>query len=411
MGKGRGGETVHFRERDIIRSIVSKSLLKPTAVVAAVAACVALNLPALKAAVGRAPADRVALARDAGDVARFMAGMPGSAGSPFAALEADPAWVEHRRALDEAWQKAEAERLTGLRGFQKSDLDAAALRAPVVFYPFGGPDVLTATLYFPHNPTYVLVGLEPAGTLPSLQEISKKDLNGYLGALRETVANEVGHSFFVTREMDKQFRGQVTDGLLAPIAQLLVRMNDTILSLRYVRIDETGQVVERDKNYHAPGRIGNKGFEIQFRSDRDQSIHTLYYFSLNLDDDHLREDKQFVTYAASLKGAVTLLKATSYMTHQPEFSIVRQVILDNSRFVLQDDSGIPYHFFTPDAWKVQLYGAYTEPYGSFRPLKEEDLRKAYETGHPKPLPIAIGYGYKRVQSNLLLAERAAAPSR
>jgi len=41
-------------------------------------------------------------------------------------------------------------------------------------------------LYFPHNPAYVLVGLEPAGTLPSLQAISKKDLSGYLGALRET---------------------------------------------------------------------------------------------------------------------------------------------------------------------------------------------------------------------------------
>jgi hypothetical protein len=298
-----------------------------------------------------------------------------------------------------------------LRAFQKSDLDTAALRAPVVFYPFGGPDALTATLYFPHNPTYVLVGLEPAGTLPRLQDISKKDLSGYLGALRETVANEVGHSFFVTREMDSQFRGQVTDGLLAPMVQLLVRMNDTILSLRYVRIDETGQVVERARDFHAPGRIGNKGFEIQFRNERDQSVHTLYYFSLNLDDEHLREDTQFITYAGSLKGVVTLLKATSYMTHQPGFSMVRQLILDNSRWVLQDDSGIPYHFFTPDSWKVQLYGEYTQPYGSFRPLEEKDLRKAYEQGHPRPLPMPIGYGYRRVPANLLLAERAAAPSR
>jgi len=55
------------------------------------------------------------------------------------------------------------------------------------------------------------------------------------------------------------------------MVQLLVRMNDTILSLRYVRIDETGQVVERAPDFHAPGRIGNKGFEIQFRNERDQS--------------------------------------------------------------------------------------------------------------------------------------------
>ena len=47
------------------------------------------------------------------------------------------------------------------------------------------------------------------------------------------MASELGRSsFFITRQMDHQFRGQVTDfGLLAPILQLLVRTGHTVLKV------------------------------------------------------------------------------------------------------------------------------------------------------------------------------------
>jgi hypothetical protein len=133
----------------------------------------------------------------------------------------------------------------------------------------------------------------------------------------------------------------------------------------------------------------------------------MYYLTINLDDEHLKTNPQFVKYSAGLKGAVTLLKATSYMTHRDEFSVIRGLILANSQAVLQDDSGIPFHFFSPDAWKVQLYGEYTRPYGSFRYLIQSDLQKAYQDPAARPLPFRIGYGYGKVNSNLQLARRTA----
>jgi hypothetical protein len=205
--------------------------------------------------------------------------------------------------------------------------------------------------------------------------------------------------------MDRQFRGQVTDGLLLPILHLLVRTHHTILGFRYVRLDEQGQVIDRPARYRAAGRFGNKGVEIEFRADSGQSTHKLYYFSVNLSDERLRENKPFLAYVAGLKGTTTLLKATSYMTHRPEFSVIRERILANSALVLQDDSGIPYRYFQADDWKTQLYGDYRHPYGSFRWLEQPDLRKAYEQG-AKSLPLHVGYGYSKVASNLLLARRA-----
>src|SRR6185295_8938215 len=56
--------------------------------------------------------------RDADDVGRFIAGLPGTPGSPFADLEVTDAWKEHRRQLDEAWHKTEGSLISGLQQFQ-----------------------------------------------------------------------------------------------------------------------------------------------------------------------------------------------------------------------------------------------------------------------------------------------------
>ena len=93
------------------------------------------------------------------------------------------------------------------------------------------------------------------------------------------------------------------------------------------------------------------------------------------------------------------------MTHHADFSIIRDLVLNNSTAVLQDDSGIPYRFFAAPTWHVQLYGDYERPYGTFRWLEQKDLREAYKASGPKPLPFRIGYGFSRQPSNMLFATK------
>lgn len=104
------------------------------------------------------------------------------------------------------------------------------------------------TTLFPANAVYEMVGLEPASTLPSPRQLSQKGLETYLVGVRTTLASELGWSFFITREMDRQFRGQVTDGLFLPILELLIRSRHTILGFRYVRLNDLGQIIERPLN-------------------------------------------------------------------------------------------------------------------------------------------------------------------
>jgi hypothetical protein len=343
--------------------------------------------------------------RYADDVGRFLAGLPARSDSPLTRFQDNTAWAGHRHELDCAWTRLEGERLPAMRAFQKAELGSHPASALPVFYPFSGPDALTVTVFFPQSPVYVMVGLEPAGTLPSPKQLERKNLERYLAATRSGVASELDRSFFITRQMDRQFRGQVTDGLCLPILEMLVRSGNTILGFRYVRLDDGGQIVERASDYHAPGRMGNKGVEIEFLRDNDKSVHKLFYFSVNLSNTRLQENRPFLSFLSRLQGSTTFLKATSYMIHKPEFSIIRDHVLSESAAVLQDDSGVPYHFYLSPSWRVQLYGEYVRPYGSFRWLEQPDLRNAYLTQKPRPLPFRIGYGFRDVPSHLLFATR------
>src|SRR5579863_7058206 len=66
--------------------------------------------------------DPVNRSREADDTARFLAGMPGNTGSPFANFENDDVWKQHRSLVDAAWRKADGELLQGLREFQSQEL-------------------------------------------------------------------------------------------------------------------------------------------------------------------------------------------------------------------------------------------------------------------------------------------------
>jgi hypothetical protein len=346
--------------------------------------------------------------RNADDAGRFLAGLPGKPGSEFAPLEQEATWKKHKKELDEDWNNFESSALVPMREFQKKELSGPPIDGSVIFYPFGGPDSLTLTVLFPQNSTYVMVGLEPPGTLPTPKMLQKKDLPSYLFEVRDTLSSELHKSFFITRQMDLMFRGQVTDGLLAPIVELLVRANHTILGYRYVQLGDDGAVTERPANQPVHGTKGNPGVEVDFRSDADQSLHKLYYFSINLSNDMLKNNPGFDKFLAKEERLATFLKSTSYLPHKDSFSLIRDQILNRSAAILQDDSGIPYRFFTPATWNVQLFGEYDHPYGSFHYMAEPDLQKAYSTLHPKTLSFRIGYGFSKRPSNLRLAKRISA---
>lgn len=339
---------------------------------------------------------------DASDLARFLAGMPGRDGSPFRELEQSEDWKAHARASDEMWGQFDRNRLPALQEFTRTALQTAPQQG-TVFYPFGGPDALTVTAFFPKQERYILIGLEPPGTLASARRVQPEHLAEHLKALRGTLDSLLKRSFFITRQMDQQLRGQVTDGVLADILVELARGGNDILGFREIMVNPAGDVVDRAEP--DPGQPRNRGIALEFQ-DRGGQTHQLLYFTVNLGDQALRKNPQVFAFLAHGEPMVTFLKSTSYLPHQKGFAVVRQAILERSTAVLQDDSGVPYQYLASGGWKVHLFGEYEQPYGSFRYLIQKDLQQAYRSGGGvQELRFRIGYGYGRAPSNLLLAVR------
>lgn len=341
--------------------------------------------------------------RQADDFGRFLAGLPGRQGSPFAALEQDPAWAAHSHAFESDWARFDSSRAPVLQEFQKKELYGAPNSGGALFYPFGGPDFITANLFFPANLNYVFVGLEPPGTVKSPAAFENKPLASTLPRLRTTLDSLLRRSFFITAQMDSQVRGQITDGLLPLLLVQMVRTGHVIRGHRYVSLDANGHYIDRRLDVAG---VKNRGVVIEFQREGSSEIKHLTYFSVNLHNWTFKDNVEFHAFMDQLRPMSTFFKSASYLPHREGFSIIRQHVLAKSNAIAQDDTGIPFKFFDGGKWDVVLYGKYTQPYGSFSFMKQPDLRGAFDRGeNVRNLNFYIGYGFGRQASNLLVARR------
>ena len=74
---------------------------------------------------------------------------------------------------------------------------------------------------------------------------------------------------------------------------------------------------------------------------------------------------------------------------------MRDFLLENSRAIVQDDSGIPLSVLRARDWQVMYFGNYTTPLDIFAKHDQPDLRAAYASGAGFSLPFGFGYRWQR----------------
>jgi len=97
------------------------------------------------------------------------------------------------------------------------------------------------------------------------------------------------------------------------------------------------------------------------------------------------------------------VKSASYLMHRDHFSEVRNFLLEHSRVLLQDDSGIPVARFDQARWQLHLFGHYSGPIGLFANKYQSKLAHLFERDHVEPIEFGIGYRWRPQTSNLMLA--------
>jgi hypothetical protein len=349
------------------------------------------------------------------DMARFIAGLSPEEGSEFTQYSQDPAWKAFAQQTDTQWEKINANKLPKMKEWSNQELQAANEAKGLVFYPFSGPDFMHASVFFPEAEQIVMIGLEPIGNLPDFEKISKKSIGGYFNGIQRTLYSILSVSFFRTISMADDFTGRVVsdiDGTLPVLMFFMERTNHKVLYYEKIAISPEGKVIPAEEAKADSTYYGSK---ITFqRNDHPEEYKTLYYFAANLQDSPysarsgmseggLAQRTDFRKYLESLDITSTYIKSASYLMYRDSFSIIRNLILDKSKYFLQDDSGMSINFIDTAKWDLTFYGSYISPISLFSVRYQSALRQIYQKGvGVKPLPFGIGYQYQAGTSNLML---------
>jgi hypothetical protein len=346
----------------------------------------------LAAAPLRAQATEATPAGTPNDVARFLAGLQLTPESPLAPLANDPAWKQHARLLDQAWARAEQTRLSKIRAWSAAHLPQPK---PTVLYMFSGPDYLYVDAFFPDRSTYVLSGLEPIGQVPVITPTLRRSAGSALAGLRASVGTSLNYSFFITQQMKSSLAGNRLNGVLPVLYLFLARSGKTIEQTALVAVDKEGALVA------AGARDTTPGVKIVF-TGHDGKTQTLYYFQTDLSDGGVKRSG-FLKFCGQQGVAEVFIKSASYLLHSGGFVAVRTFLLDQAAAVVQDDSGIPVHYFKSQDWQLKPFGRYLGPIPVFTGRYQPDLAAIYRKANPPALDFGVGYRWRPHESNLLLA--------
>jgi hypothetical protein len=339
------------------------------------------------------------------DTAKLIAGMKIEDASSLAAIQNTTAWKNHAEYFQNGWPQLENQQLAKVRKWTEAELKTINESSPKIFYPFSGPDFLYAYSFFPKAKEYVMIGLEPVGTVPDLQNMSDAQIAQQLQIIHQSLYAILEYSFFRTKAMAVDLAKQ---GVLPVLLLFLARTDNQILDVQYVGLDAEAKIQIVEPGATPAGMI--PGVKISFLPAGESEPKTLHYFSTDLSNDGLKKTPQLVEFAQTYaKDSVTYLKAASYLMYNEYFSTIRDLILTQSYAVLQDDSGMPVKHFDEAKWERKFYGQYIAPIDLFASRYQPDLRKIYQSDKTiQPLDFGIGYKFYK-DSNLMLAIRKAAP--
>ncbi len=311
------------------------------------------------------------------EAARFLAGLP-VRDPTLSALATQPAALDHAARLGRSWDRMEQRQMGKVRAWAAVNLPAVSRSTSTVFYFFSGPDFLYAQALYPNSANYILCGTEPVGTVPELALIPPPALAFDLENLRRSLDTMLSTHYFITKDMRVDLTRSQVSGTLPVLFVFLARTGCTIHRVRTTANDA----------------------EIAFTGPGGQE-QTLRYFKTDLSNGG--NHRGFLDYCKKQGPGLSLVKSASYLMHTDGFSTARSFLLENSRLLVQDDSGIPFRAFDPRQWTLRFYGNFEGPIELFKQYPQPDLLAAYQRSNPPPLGFAFGYAWQPAKGALFVA--------
>lgn len=341
--------------------------------------------------------------REYDDFARFIAGFKQLDSSKLSPIEKYPSWEKFAKKFDSSWALLEKNRLSKMRTWSEKEIKSAHDGKRDLLYAFSGPDFLNAFTLFPTATNYTLIALEPVGQVKNFSKSKPEAIDQYLNSVDEALNDIFEKSYFITRKMLSHLQANKANGTLPLICLFLERTGNKIIDIKRVKIDSLGNANEFDWDLNTK----SSAVKVYFVNEKEpQRLRSVTYLKGDMENKGLNKNAPVLAWLQKFTNIDTYLKSASYILHYKDFSIIRNVILDGSVHILQDDTGIAYKYYDKKKWDCKLYGRFAKPVDDFNNagVQQPDLEKAYaDTTNIPNLPFSLGYHWVSNQQNLMFS--------
>jgi hypothetical protein len=300
-------------------------------------------------------------------------------------------------------------------------LKSASLPTTVV-YPFGGGDLISALTTWPEAKEITTMSLEHAGDPRRINQIDARQLKTSLELIRKTSQGLLTANDSKTENLMKGQRGEIPGQLSFFLIALAVHGYEPV-ALRYVRVEADGslhgitqadvdELAKKDaqllkRGWTSPDfseAFSNIELKFQKKGDpKDAKVHR--HFAQNLDDGHFGTEPGMKKHLEQKGQIVAMTKAASYLLWRPNFSAIRNYLLDHMEFMFSDSTGVPPSFATAKGFTQTTFGRFEESFLGSSAAHNADFKKLWE----KAEPLAFRYGYldKKLHKHMLVTQKAA----
>lgn len=288
-----------------------------------------------------------------------------------------------------------------------------------VVYPFGGGDLVSALVVFPHATEITTISLEAPGDVRVIDAIDRTKLATDLATISHDIRRLYQAAHSTTKSLQAAAHSTLPGTLMFALAGLAVHDMEPV-ALRYFDLQPDGtlryltseEMDRRAAELGAQKKAGKKGrpkptahywyeqdtpygnVEIRFRprGDARAALRVYRHIVQNVDDPHLTADERLLVHLRA-KGKVSVMtKAASFLLWYDDFTKIRAYLLKHTAWMISDASGIPPSFAGPAGFEQITYGQFNGPYFIIDPKNVRgQFVKLWRSQPRRPLPFRFGY--------------------
>jgi hypothetical protein len=294
---------------------------------------------------------------------------------------------------------------------------------PVVVYPFGGGDLLSALATFPDAAEITTISLEPAGDARPVDTMSADRLAHELAVHRGHLERLFEKAHSRTDNLELESKTEMPGEIIFDLAALVVHGFEPT-SLRYFRLRPDGSldyvsqsdidaaarkpaVLHRlfenvELGFHVAPNVGDSG-----DARGSSAPRVLRHIAYNLDDDHLKADGSLFAYLDADGKVVAMTKAATHLLWSGHFSLIRGWLIDHVVWMASDSTGLPPRFAGPAGFVQDTYGTFDgpAPFGLPDSRDGDDLRRLFASQPARGLAFRYGYPDNRGHAHLIVTYR------